>query len=238
MEGEELKIKGLTGVGLTLRLAGPGTRAYAFLIDWHIRLLVVLAWALAGAVLQRLGWIAIGMLQLAFWLPPLLFYVFYHPVLEVAMRGRTPGKRMAGARIVTLEGATPGAGALLMRNVFRLIDQLPGLYLLGLVCCMFTPQRVRLGDLAAGTVLVLDEQKAAPSLEVVGALAQRSLLTPDAAVLVRDLLDRWREMETGQAEALARALLVKLDPQLDTPKATALNRKALHARLEGLLGSI
>jgi uncharacterized RDD family membrane protein YckC len=233
---EQLNIKGLTGVGLKLRIAGPGTRAYAFLIDWHIRLLVVLAWLLMGVVMQRLGWLAVGtMLQLAFWSPVLIFYIFYHPVLELAMRGRTPGKRMAGARIVTLEGATPGAGALVMRNLFRLIDQLPGLYVVGLLCCMFTPQRVRLGDLAAGTVLVLDEQKASQSLGVLGTLAQSSLLTPDAAALVRDLLDRWREMEVRQAEALARALLVRLDPQVDAPKVTALDPQALREKLEGLL---
>src|SRR6266436_1102162 len=116
---EELNIRGLTGVDITLRIAGPGTRAYAFIIDWHIRLLVALAWVLAGLLIG----LAVGpafkktTFPLLFVLPALLIYFFYHPVLEVAMRGRTPGKRKAGARIVTLEGATPGTGALLLRNL-------------------------------------------------------------------------------------------------------------------------
>ncbi len=46
MAAEELNIRGLTGVDMTLPIAGPGTRAYAFIIDWHIRLLVALAWVL------------------------------------------------------------------------------------------------------------------------------------------------------------------------------------------------
>ena len=43
------------------------------------------------------------------------------------MRGRTPGKRIAGVRLVTREGDIPGVGALLLRNVFRLLDSLPAL---------------------------------------------------------------------------------------------------------------
>jgi uncharacterized RDD family membrane protein YckC len=237
MAVEELNIQGLTGVGLTLRVAGPGTRAYAFLIDWHIRIVVVLACALLALIVLALHlWRpALVALELAFGVPALLLYVFYHPVLELLMRGQTPGKRIAGARIVTLEGATPGAGALLIRNVFRLIDGLPSMYLLGLLCCLLTAQRVRIGDLAAGTVLVLDERKVRRSLGAVGALAQSSGLAPDTASLVRDLLDRWTEMEADRTEALARALLARIDARLDPVQVAALDRHALRAKLEGLL---
>lgn len=222
---------------MRLRVAGPGTRVYAFLIDWHIRALIVLAWVSAGLILERLfqfqlGWRAF---VLGFIVPPALVYVFYHPVVEVVMRGRTPGMRFAGARIVTLEGATPGIGALLIRNVFRLVDMLPALYVVGLTSCLLTAQRVRVGDLAAGTVLVLDEEKSARSLGVVGALAQSSRLEPDSAALVRELLDRWTEMEEERAETLARELLVRLDGRLDRAQVTGLDRSALRTRLEGLL---
>jgi uncharacterized RDD family membrane protein YckC len=218
---------------MTLRVAGPGTRAYAFIIDWHIKLLMALAWLLS---MLLLSWISGSPFPLlAGWIPAAAIYLLYQPVLELLMRGRTPGKRIAGARIVTLEGATPGAGALLMRNLFRLIDQLPLFYLVGLVCCMFTAQRVRIGDLAAGTVLVVDETKVAQSLGVVGSLAQSSHLTPDAAALVKELLDRWAELEREQGEALARDLLVKLDGRLDRDTVLALDRTALRSHLEALL---
>ena len=137
---------------------------------------------------------------------------------------------------MTLEGATPGNGALLMRNLFRLIDSLPALYLVGLVCCIFTAQRVRIGDLAAGTVLVLDEPKATRSLALVGMLAQRSGLEPDAAALVQDFIDRWGEIKEGHRESLARELLAKLDAGLDPAQLAALDPAALLARLEALLG--
>lgn len=237
MAVEQLNIRGLTGVGLTLQVAGIGTRSYAFLIDWHIRVLVAVAWVLLGVLLSlwRIWVPSLLVFGLAYGTPALAVYLFYHPVLEIAMRGRTPGKRMAGARIVTLEGATPDAGALLIRNIFRLIDMLPTLYLLGLVCCLLTAQRVRIGDLAAGTVLVVDDPKAARSLNVVGALAQSSGMDPEAAAVIQDLLDRWGEMEAARAETLARAMLLRVDKRLDPGQVTALTRTALRAQLEGLL---
>ena len=206
---EELNIRGLTGVDITLRVAGPGTRAYAFIIDWHIRLLVALAWVLAGLLIGLIVGAAFKKTTFPFLfvLPALLIYFFYHPVLE-----------------------------LLMRNLFRLIDSLPVLYLVGLVCCIFTTQRVRIGDLAAGTVLVLDEPKATRSLAVMGMLAQNSRLEPDAAALVQDLVDRWAELKKGRRESLARELFVRLDPGVDPVQLAALDSAALLARLEALLG--
>jgi uncharacterized RDD family membrane protein YckC len=234
---EELNIRGLTGVDITLRVAGPGTRAYAFIIDWHIRLLVALAWVLAGLLTGLIvgGSFRKDTFPLFFLAPALLIYFLYHPVLEVLMRGRTPGKRMAGARIVTLEGETPGTGALLMRNLFRLIDSLPGVYLVGLVCCIFTTQRVRVGDLAAGTLLILDDPKATQSLALVGMVAQSSRLQPDAAALVQDLIERWPELKEDHRESLARNLLAKLDTGLSPPELALLDSAGLRSRLEALL---
>jgi uncharacterized RDD family membrane protein YckC len=222
---------------MTLPIAGPGTRAYAFVIDWHIRLLVALAWVLLGLLVGRAldTWNAI-VFPLVFVVPAVLLYLLYHPILELLMRGRTPGKRIAGARIVTLEGGTPGAGALLMRNLFRLIDSLPLAYLVGLVCCMFTAQRVRIGDMVAGTVLVLDEEKASRSLGLLGVLAEKSSLDPGTAALVQDLLDRWKELAGGRAEELARELLARLDSASDPAQLASLEPAALRSRLQALIG--
>src|SRR6185437_15786206 len=156
------------------------------------------------------------------------------PILEVAMRGRTPGKRMAGARIVTREGATPSTGALLMRNLFRIIDSLPTLYVVGLVCCLVTAQRVRIGDLAAGTVLVIDEGTAGKSLSRLGALLEGSGLKPEALALVQDLLDRWGDLDSQRRVSLAHTVLARLDPGSDH---AALDERDLHARLKALLAA-
>jgi len=240
MAEEELIVRVLTGVDMSLRIAGPGTRSLAFLIDWQIRLLVALALLLLAAVSQLLPGIPRGSMR-ALWLVAgilaLLIYFLYHPVLEVLMRGRTPGKRKAGARLVTVEGATPTVGSLLMRNLFRLVDGLPGFYMVGLGCCLFTHNRVRLGDMVAGTVLVLEEADASTSLARLSEAMQKSALPPEALRLVQDVLDRWPELEEGQRTRLARGLLAKVDPKVRTEGDGALSGDALRAHLEGLLGT-
>ncbi|MGH8199104.1 MAG: RDD family protein [Steroidobacteraceae bacterium] len=243
MAADELTVRGLTGVDMTLTVAGPGTRSYAFVVDWHIRVLAVLAWVLLGAMLRQMfpvsagGKLTSNPIMIALMVGAGLTYFLYHPVLEVAMRGRTPGKRIAGVRIATVEGEMPGAGALLMRNLFRLIDSLPSLYLLGLVCCLVTRQSVRIGDMAAGTVLVLDAEDSAGSLGRLSALLERSSLPPEILKLVQDLLDRWKALQKPQRLTLARTLLARIEPQRDAAGLAALDEAALRTLLESHVGS-
>ena len=108
-------------------------------------------------------------------LPSLAIYFLYHPILEVALQGQTPGKRIAGVRVVALaHGGAPGIGAILIRNVFRLVDSLPFLYAIGLVTTIVTRHAVRIGDIAAGTVLVYDEAPRSELLDQLGGGVQRS----------------------------------------------------------------
>lgn len=212
-EGDErLRIAGLTGVQIELEIAGPGSRSYAFLIDWHIRVLLALAW-LASAWLLELTFGDPSPHDRPFQrfalMPALLIYFFYQPVVELAMHGRSPGKRMAGVRLVTRSGGTPGVAALLIRNVFRLVDSLPSLYLVGLVCCFVTPQRVRIGDLAAGTLLVIDNRGADATLSRLNASFNQSTLAPSLIELAQELLERWESLEHGRRRELARALLTR-----------------------------
>jgi uncharacterized RDD family membrane protein YckC len=230
MAEEELIVRGLTGVDMSLRIAGPGTRSYAFLTDWSIRLLIALTLILVAAMYRFSPLIRIPALVLA----PLIYFL-YHPVLEVLMRGRTPGKRKAGARIVTVDGATPTVGLLLMRNLFRLIDSLPVFYIVGLGCCLFTEKRVRLGDLVAGTVLVLEEADATRALARLGEAMRRSALPLEALRLIQDLLDRWRDLEKEQRTKLARGLLAKLDPEFQISRDSPPSDDVLRDRLEALL---
>jgi len=147
-----------------LQLAGIGGRAYAFLIDWHIRLLAALALFCVGAYATGPDLDAIVDCWRTTLLPAALVYFLYHPVLEVAMRGETPGKRYVHLRIVTTSGAVPSAGALLARNLWRLVDSLPLFYALGLVVMFCTRDQLRLGDLATGTVVIYDEPAGAAAL--------------------------------------------------------------------------
>jgi uncharacterized RDD family membrane protein YckC len=204
-----LIVDSVTGVEVELAVAGPGARSFAFVIDWNIRAILAVAWLCIGMMIYNGSltdltppleadglWIAlIGV-------PASAIYLLYHPVLEMAMRGRTPGKRMAGVRIVTRSGGAPTFGAYLIRNVFRLVDQFPICYGLGLVMTMITRDHVRIGDLAAGTLLVYDRGEAG-LLELV----HNPKLDAATAEIINDLLARWDSLSTGHRRDLAKRLL-------------------------------
>jgi uncharacterized RDD family membrane protein YckC len=210
-----LTIPSVTGVDLELRIAGPGARSYAFIIDWHIRLLAAAAWFFVAVFVTGFiagaggpaGLAAVpGSYPLIVILSSLAIYFLYHPVLEVLMNGRTPGKRMAGVRLVNGAGGTPGVGALLIRNAFRLVDSLPVFYVVGLVTTIVNRQALRIGDIAAGTILVYDESQDERILTRIDSLAVERLGLKRAQ-LVAELLERWPRLNPDVRSELARQLL-------------------------------
>jgi uncharacterized RDD family membrane protein YckC len=235
MADELLSVRSATGVDLMLRIAGPGNRSYAFLIDWHIRLLLACAWLLLASFVFKLSLSARSHDALLSLLPAAVIYFLYHPIVEVAMRGRTPGKRMAGLVLVSRSGGTPGTSALLIRNIFRTIDSLPALYVVGLMSCFLTAHRVRIGDMAAGTVLVLDDAAAAQSLGRLEALASGAGLPLGALELVDQILERWPSLESRNRMQIARSLLARLQPGTDAAHWAGLDDAELNARLAALL---
>jgi len=135
------------GIELTLRLAGPVPRALAWSVDLALRAAIVLVVMTLASQLGRAGW-GIVLLAAFFveWLLPAWF--------EAQMRGQTPGKRLFGIAVLNDDGTPlrwPGA---LTRNLLRAVDFLPLMYGFGLVCMLLNRDFKRLGDLAAGTVVV------------------------------------------------------------------------------------
>jgi uncharacterized RDD family membrane protein YckC len=230
-----VRIPSVTGVDVELKIAGPGGRSYAFVIDWHIRFLAAAAWFIVGTMAYVGGLRLLPGTELpagytfVVVAPSLVIYFLYHPVLEVLLRGQTPGKRMAGVRLVALaDGGAPGIGALLVRNVFRLVDSLPALYAVGLLTTMITKNSVRIGDIAAGTVLVYDEP---PSTRLLDRLSGRAVarLGLEHAQLVRELLDRWPQLGLDARRKLGVDLLARAS--VAAPDGDA----ALRAKLEELV---
>jgi hypothetical protein len=122
------------------------------------------------------------------------------------MHGRTPGKRMAGVHIITRDGSSPSLGALLIRNVFRLIDALPLFYGVGLVATLLTRDHVRVGDMAAGTLLAYDRADVT-LLEHMTTASPGSALSPAAAEIVNELLVRWFTLDISARRQLANEVL-------------------------------
>ena len=233
-----LQIQSITGVDVEMRIAGPGGRSYAFVIDWHIRVLLVLAWYILGALLLSGSLIVTegldGALSPGFLfvvvIPSAALFFFYHPILEIVMQGRTPGKRIAGIRIVTQSGDVPGVGAILIRNVLRLVDSLPGVYVVGLTAAILTDQSVRIGDMAAGTLLVYEDsdQKNVFSQVSRDAIARIGL---DNLELTQELIERWPELAAETRFELGSNLLKRLDVEVPADEDAVLS--ALHSLVRG-----
>lgn len=140
-------ILGLDNIRLDLPIAGIGSRSLAAFLDYLGLMVLSLLWALLcvgilARATQTLGVVVLlGGLFLLDW--------GYFAGQEIATRGRTLGKRAMRLRVVTAEGGTPGAGALLIRNLVRSLDLLVGAPLM-----VFDPLSRRLGDRLAGTLVV------------------------------------------------------------------------------------
>jgi len=81
------------------------------------------------------------------------YYIFF----EMAWNGQSPGKRWAGLRVIRTDGTPITLTEAIIRNLVRLIDFLPAYYGVGVVTMFINEQSRRLGDLAAGTLVVRDQ---------------------------------------------------------------------------------
>jgi uncharacterized RDD family membrane protein YckC len=148
------------GIMLELRPAGLAARFYAFVLDWVIRLMVAYAAAIATIFMGGLG--------VGFWM---LFYFllewFYPVVFELSRSGATPGKSIVGIKVVMDNGLPVTPAASFTRNLLRVADFLPFLFGAGIVSMLLRPDSKRLGDLAAGTIVVHQPQRP-PKLKLEG----------------------------------------------------------------------
>jgi uncharacterized RDD family membrane protein YckC len=214
---ELIQTTGTDAAPSTLEVAGVGARSYAFVLDWHIRLLIALVWIYLSAFLfydlSVLATVFAGdpadAAGLVIFLPAIVVYFLYHPVLEIAMHGSTPGKHMAGVRLITRSGSAPGFFRNLIRNIFRLVDGIPGVYTVGLLVAIFTRYHVRIGDIVAGTVLVYRQNSEQPSRADNAQPPLHSGLSTDNHALLLELLERWQQLDKEQRVNLGQRFLAK-----------------------------
>lgn len=144
------------GVVLELPVAGPLPRALAWALDLALRMV---AYSVAGTVFGTLGDTGMGLLLLFAFLLEWFYPVFF----ELWRSGATPGKSSLGLAVVMGDGTPVTPAASMLRNLLRFADLLPMGYLVGLVSMFVDPGFRRLGDLAAGTVVVHRERSPQPA---------------------------------------------------------------------------
>jgi uncharacterized RDD family membrane protein YckC len=148
------------GVELSLRVAGLPARAIAYAADVFVRSVFYTAAAVAISV--GLGAAAGGLLFMLF----ALGEVIYPFAFELLADGQTLGKRMVGIRVVHTDGTRIRWQASLLRNLLLFADMLPGTYLFAIASMLASPGFRRLGDHAAGTLVIYTEEKTRPAPRV------------------------------------------------------------------------
>ncbi len=204
------------GVRLEFRLAGPVVRASAWAIDALIRAGLYL---LLSMVLGLLGGVGMALLLIGFFI-----IEWFYPVLFEIHNGATPGKRSMGIQVIQDNGLPVTPAASVIRNFLRIADFLPLFYATGLIAMMCNREFKRLGDLAAGTLVVYREEKRdrvhPPSDKVEKPPLQ---LTEEDQLTLLAFSERAEDLSSGRREELA-ALLAPY-----TQRQGAANVAALYA---------
>jgi uncharacterized RDD family membrane protein YckC len=210
------KIATPEGVELKLPVAGLASRSLAWLIDAIIKTVALI---IGSIVLQVAGAFGVG-LQL---LGAFLVLWFYNVFFEVLNHGATPGKRALGLRVMNINGTPVAWTGSLIRNLIRFVDTLPGCYAFGCISVLISRNFQRLGDLAAGTIVVYHPKQAklVRSLEA-DVLAVAIPLSPDEQQAIMSFGERAPSLNRERAEELAGLM----KPLLPDVSATTLQAHA------------
>jgi uncharacterized membrane protein SpoIIM required for sporulation/uncharacterized RDD family membrane protein YckC len=210
---QQIEVETPEQVLLSYTIAGIGSRSAAAILDtllWLALILLVLVGdrAFTGHLTGGSSW-AVAVLSL------IAFVIFwaYFVLFEGLWDGQTPGKRQLGLRVVRDGGYSVGFAASAVRNLIRIVDMQPmPTYGIGIVCAVLSPTGKRLGDYAAGTMVVRERAimvgTGAPPSEVLGPDTTDS--APTAALTDEEyaLLDRYMERRNS-IDAVRRADLAE-----------------------------
>lgn len=211
------------GVDLDLVLAGLGSRFTAAMLDMLLRAVVIVAALMMASLGRSTPGVAVALAIGGIFLA----WFGYDVLFELFAAGRTPGKRWTGLRVVTTSGDAVGAGASLVRNLLRIVDVIPGSYLVGLITVLATKRNQRVGDVIGGTLVVRERRGEAQPIESsfwddvvdenLGAWDVSSV-TPDELATVRRFLDRRASLTVEARTRIARDLASRLSAKVVAPE--------------------
>ena len=207
------------GVIFSQTLAGPMSRFLAWLVDFAVvigvayvlNMVVLVAMVISPELAQAFGIILMFMLNIG-----------YGIATEWSWRGQTIGKRAFGLRVVDAEGLRLQFSQVLLRNLLRAVDMLPLCYALGGTVALLSAKGQRLGDLAAGTVVVRIPKIEQPDIDqVVGGLFNSLRSYPH-------LVARLRQQATPADASLALQALLRREELDDTERVRVFGQLADH----------
>jgi uncharacterized RDD family membrane protein YckC len=166
LSSDQLSIETPELVAIQMPVAGIGSRFIALLVDYLIWLPgIFIVGKIFAYFLPSLSAFSKLSEQWAFAIYLFLIFLFnwgYFTLFEAFWNGRTPGKRVARIRVIERSGRPIGLFESMARNFIRFVDQIPFFYAVGAIAIFVTKEHQRLGDLAAGTLVVRDRIEEAP----------------------------------------------------------------------------
>jgi uncharacterized RDD family membrane protein YckC len=218
-------------IALEYELAGLGSRMIGAIIDHLLQggllALVFLALVLLGpggrdSLNQVFIYSRIALMILLSFAIVFGYFVFF----ETIWAGQTPGKKAAHIQVIKENGEPVGFMEALLRNLFRMVDFLPFYYLLGIVVFFVNPMNKRLGDMAAGTIVVRQKHDLAPS--VIPKLAVKtdtpldvSQVTGEEYSQVRNFILRRDSLKPEHRARIGTRLASHLERRMDMPPGEA-----------------
>ncbi|WP_392532400.1 RDD family protein [Nostoc sp. C117] len=211
-------------VELEFTLAGIGNRAFALLIDYTLLgislLMLVLLWTFFSTQLFNFLEDFFNNGQLGLWLLAIFFiiafaiYISYFVFFETLWFGQTPGKRIAKIRVVRDDGRLIGLQQATLRALLRPFDET---LFIGAFLIMLGSREKRLGDLAAGTIVIQAQPTTASATLTISApakilheellqTANLSQLLPDDFAIIREYLQRRSAMSLKAKASLSLKL--------------------------------
>ena len=218
-----LEVRTPESVAFSYELAGVGSRFLAVAIDLAIQLGLILAlvWGVSSANLHAPA--GAGRFVYNVWIGTwvaLLFLIFYgyFIVFETLWNGQTPGKRLLGIRVVRDGGYPVDFMASLIRNLIRVGEMIVGFYAVSAAVAVFSPMNKRLGDLAAGTIVIREARMESPEnllREVTEPVyAATAYVSGEERTIIRRFLDRRTDLHAQRRAALAHQLAERVRPRL------------------------
>ncbi len=220
---DQLNIETPEQVDLRFPIAGVGSRMLAVFLDMLIQLAVYLLLGLAAYVTSSFDtidhtmsnatntmqkWLVAGFVLLNF-----IVLVSYYIVLEAYWNGQTPGKRIMKLRVLKDSGRSITFFESLTRNLLRFVDYLPSFYVVGLISMLCNHQNKRLGDFAAGTIVVHERGQEQPFLAHNSRSFTASLQVTGGQNNDLGLMPKAREAWAASGDAVPADVVARLTPQ-------------------------
>lgn len=213
-------------VHLEFLLAGLGSRFMAAFLDSLIQALLFLV--LGGVTIAVAVALNFAGLSSTWALALVALGVFtliwgYYTLFEIFWKGQTPGKRVAGIRVIKDSGRPINAFEAVTRNIMRFVDWLPSMYAVGVLVMLLNKKHRRLGDFVAGTLVVHESSDREPSLffntsvQPDAILPQASRLTLLEAELIETFLARRLEIPPEVRRQNAQRIAERIATRLEIP---------------------